>query len=365
VLKSIGLKSGGRGAGARFAALLLAMLPAFAAAADSAVAMALLDPQFDARHAPDIPRILKQIGERSRAEAAQARKKKRNAAVLAELRGKTESARNALADLAVDYVAQLEIAEALLRLDLSQALAARYLKDFSHTLWRLDQRAKAGDARASATLGSVYRLGIVAVRSEEKACDYYRRAAQQGHVAAQYHASACGDPNAEAALRLRELAAQGGHPVAQEMQGRLCLRERPDAACALDWLGRAAAQGRASAMSLLGWMYSTGDLVPRDDRRAFAYATDAARLGDPAAANNLGQMYETGRGTPASGGDAYAWYRRAAEAGLGSAQVNLARAYIEGRGTAADRAAALFWLEQAQKQGVAEAATLLAWLAAH
>ena len=347
------------------AATLLAIGPQFAAARNAAEPMAALDLQFDQKKAVEIPRLLKRIGDRSRAEAAQARAKRRNQAALSELRKKTEESRNALADLAVDYVAQMEMAEALVRLDYSQALADRYKKGFPHTLWRLDQRAKAGDARASATLGSLYRLGIVAERSEAKACDYYRRAARNGHVAALFHASACADPKSEAAKQLRELAAEGGHPVAQEMKGRQCLREKQDVECALAWLGRAAAQGRAGAMSLLGWTYSTGELVPRDDQRAFAYLMDAAKLGDAAAQNNVGQMYETGRGAPANGGEAFTWYKRAAEAGLGSAQVNLARSYIEGRGTAPDRAAAIFWLEQARKQGVAEAGKLLEWLATH
>lgn len=354
-----------RTAGGISATLLLAICPLFAAAQNGAVPMAALDLQFDQSKAVEIPRLTKDIGDRSRAEAAHARAKPRDKAALAELRKKTEDARNALADLAIEYVAQIEMAEALLRLDFAQALADRYRKGFPHTLWRLDQRSKAGDARASAALGGLYRFGIVAERSEAKACDYYRRAAQKGHVAALFHASACGDAKSEAAKRMRELAAEGGHPVAQEMKGRECLREKRDAECALVWLGRAAAQGRASAMSLLGWTYSTGGIVARDDKRAFAYSMDAARLGDAAAQNNVGQMYETGRGVPANGGEAFAWYKRAAEAGLGSAQVNLARAYIEGRGTPPDRAAARLWLEQARKQGVAEAAKLLQWLAAN
>ena len=327
--------------------------------------MAALDLQFDNKKAVEITRLRKQIADLNRAEAAQARAKKRNKAALAELRKKMEESRNALADLAVDYVAQMEMAEALLRLDYGQALADRYRKELPDTLWRLDRRANAGDARAGATLGSLHRLGIVAERSEAKACDYYRRAAQKGYVTALFHASACGDPKSEAASQMRELAAEGGHPLAQEMKGRVCLREKRDAGCALAWLGRAAAQGRASAMSLLGWMYSTGELVPRDDKRAFSYFMDAARLGDTAAQNNVGQMYETGRGVPVNGGEAFAWYKRAAEAGLGSAQVNVARCYIEGRGSSPDRAAARLWLEQARKQGVAEAATLLQWLEAH
>lgn len=348
-----------------FAVMLPAISPIFAATPNGAEPMVKLDLQFDKKKAVEITRLRKQIADLSRAEAAQARAKHRNKAALARLRKKMEEPRNAMADLAIDYVAQLEMAEALVRLDYGQALADRFRKDLSDTLWRLDQRSKAGDARASATLGSLYRLGIVVERSEEKACDYYRRAAQTGHVAALYHASNCGDPNSAAAAQLRELAAEGGHPVAQEMKGRQCLREKRDVECALTWLGRAAAQGRASAMSLLGWTYSTGELLPRDDKRAFAYFMDAAKLGDAAAENNVGQMYETGRGTPVNGGEAFNWYKRAAEAGLGSAQVNLARCYIEGRGTAPDRTAATLWLEQARKQDVAEAGKLLEWLATH
>jgi len=347
------------------AAMLLPICTVVAAAQSGAEPMAALDLQFDAKQAVETARLRKQIADLSRAEAARARAKSRNKAARAEIRDKLEDARNALADLAVDYVAQMEMAEALVRLDYGQALADRYRRDFSDTLWRLERRSNAGDARASATLGSLYRLGIVAARNAGKACDYYGRAAQKGHVAALFHASACGDPKSEAAMRMRDLAAAGGHPVAQEMRGRECLREKSNAACALAWLERAAAQGRASAMSFLGWMYSTGAFVLRDEQRAFGYFMDAAGLGDAAAQNNVGQMHETGRGTPANDGEAFTWYKRAAEAGLGSAQVNLARSYIEGRGTAPDRAAATFWLEQAQKQGVAEAGKLLEWLAAH
>jgi hypothetical protein len=344
--------------------MLLAVCPVLAGAEIAGEPMAALDLQFDAKQSVEIARLRRQISDLSRTEAARGRTKKSKKTDRAEIGRKKEGVRNALADVAVDYVAQMEMAEALVRLDYAQALADRYKKNLSDTLWRLNRRADAGDALASATLGSLYRLGIVAGRDEAKACDYYRRAAQKGHVAALFHASSCGDPKSVAAIRMRDLAAAGGHPVAQEMRGRECLREKSNAACALAWLRRAAAQGRASATSLLGWMYSTGELVLRDDKRAFGYFMDAAGLGDAAAQNNVGQMYETGRGVPADGSAAFTWYKRAAEAGLGSAQVNLARSYIEGRGTAPDRTAALFWLEQAHKQGVAEAAKLQAWLAA-
>src|SRR5512133_2655697 len=144
--------------------LLLAFCPLFAAAQSGAGPMAALDPQFDAKHAVEIAQLRKQIADLSRADAAQARTKSRNKVLRAETRNKLEYARNALTDLAVDYVAQMEMAEALVRLDFGQALADRYRKDLADTLWRLDRRSNSGDARASATLGSLYRLGVVAGR---------------------------------------------------------------------------------------------------------------------------------------------------------------------------------------------------------
>lgn len=342
--------------------LLLALCPAFAFAQAAGVPMSRLDLQFDAAKAPETARVRKRIVDLTAEEVALAKSKNRNKATQAELNRQAEATRNALAEMAVEHVAQMEIAEALVRLEYGQALADRFRKDYANMLWRLEQRAKAGDARALATLGSLNRLGIVASRNDEKACEYYKAAAQKGHVAALFHAAGCGDAASAASSRLREQAAEGGHPVAQEMKGRQCLQGKPDAVCALDWLGRAAAQGRSSAMSLLGFMYSAGELVPRDDKRAFGYFMDAAALGDAAAQNNVGQMYETGRGVTADGAQAFAWYKRGAEAGSGSAQVNLARAYIEGRGTAPDKATATLWLQQAQKQGVAEATKLLEWL---
>ena len=348
-----------------FLAAQLALCPLVAAAVAVAEPMVVLDLQFDQKKSGAVAELRQRIAQVSQLVPAKPSAKQRRKTAFKANSMKLEALRNAVADLALDYAGQIEMAEALGRIDYAQVLADQYKKKFSDMLWRLGQRADKGNLRAQSTLGTMYRLGIVAERSDEKACDYYGRAARAGYVTALFHAAACGDPKSEAALRMLELAAEGDHPLAQEMVGRRCLREQRNADCALAWLERAAAQGRAGATSLLGWMYSTGELVPRDDARAFAYLLEAAKLGDAAAQNNVGQIYETGRGAPMNGDEAFAWYKKAAEAGLGSAQVNLARAYVEGRGTAPDRIAAKAWLEQAQKQGVTEADRLLQWLATH
>ena len=347
--------------------LAFALLIAFLGLAVSAqaqgdfIAMPALEPDFDAKRLPELQRLREQIRALTRSLERE-KATKANKASRDERFKDLDAARNRLTDLAVEYVAGIEMAESVVRVDVGQAFADRYKKSFFDTVWRLGQRAKGGDARAQATLGALHRLGVVAERDDAKACGFYRAAAERMHVAALYHAVSC---PGEGKGKYIERAAAGGHPTAQEMLGRACLKERRDPACALDWLTRAGEQGRPSALSLLGYMYATGDLVPKDEKRAFIFLLGAARLGDSAAQNNVGQMLELGRGTASDPKGAFGWYKRSAEAGFGPAQVNLARCYIEGRGTAKDEETAKQWLGQAQTQGVKEATVLLDWLAAN
>lgn len=329
--------------------------------------MPALEPDFDKKHAPELQDLRQAIRKMEASVAQLIKKNPKNAKsprrqLLAQ---DIELARERLGDLATDYAEQIETAEALVRLELAQQLAERYKRSFPDTLWRLGQRAQAGEARAHAALGLLHRLGIVAARDETKACTHYAAAAQRRHVSALYQTAFCrrAQPDGKPDPEFLQRAAAGGHPAAQEMLGRACLRETRQSACALDWLTRAGKQERASALSLLGFMYATGELVPKDEQRAFGFLSLAAKLGDPAAQNNVGQMYELGRGVASDGKEAFGWYRRAAESGFGLAQVNLARCYIEGRGTEPDPEAATRWLTQAQKGGVKEASVLLNWLA--
>ena len=144
---------------------------------------------------------------------------------------------------------------------------------------------------------------------------------------------------------------------------RACIEgERKDAACAMQWLERAAAKGRPSAMSLLGWLYAS-DPKQSDFGNAVHYYRAAAEAGDLAAQNNLGELYESGRGVPQDASLAFGWYARAAEGGFPPAQLNLARLYAEGAGVARDTAKAREWAERARQQGQDRAKELLDWLA--
>ncbi|MEG3619237.1 tetratricopeptide repeat protein [Magnetovibrio sp. PR-2] len=85
-------------------------------------------------------------------------------------------------------------------------------------------------------LGAMYHRGLGGERSQVKALENYRKAADQGV------------PEAEFAMGLFY------------QHGKAFLQKNPDTA--VDWYTKAARQGSAAAMYNLGMMYATGEAVP-------------------------------------------------------------------------------------------------------
>lgn len=203
-----------------------------------------------------------------------------------------------------------------------------------------------------------------------QACDSYIAAATARggeHPPALYHAGLCGaQKNPKQALDWLHAAAYAGHAGAQEALGRACLEgKEKDWGCALHYFGDAAEGGRASSMTLYGWVLSNQPgAADKDFGDAFAWYRKGAANGDLFAQNNLGEMYERGRGTPRDDRQAREWYSRAAEAGFGPGQFNYARMLLAGNGGPTDRDAAVQWLQKAEKNGVAPAKAALQQIAA-
>lgn len=72
------------------------------------------------------------------------------------------------------------------------------------------------------------------------------------------------------------------------------------------WFRRAAIQGHAAAQYKLGGMYFTGRGVAPDDREAFKWWRLSGEQGHAETLNNLGAMFANGRGVPQSLVMAYA-----------------------------------------------------------
>ncbi|MBK1646761.1 hypothetical protein CKO25_19385 [Thiocapsa imhoffii] len=86
---------------------------------------------------------------------------------------------------------------------------------------------------------------------------------------------------------------------------------------------------------------------PPDWTGARAAFEEAAEAGSPSAMSYLGWIYETGQGIPKSGEQAAHWYARAARAGAHQYAVKLGWMYLGGDGVRADRAQAETWFNSA------------------
>ena len=162
-----------------------------------------------------------------------------------------------------------------------------------------------------------------------------------------------------------ESAARYGLAEAQLRLGQLFLdRQPPDAAAALGWFGRAAAQGSAEAMNMVGRCLENGWGGAVDLAGAAAGYRRAADAGLDWGQYNYANLLFDGRGADQDQAEACAWYARAAAQGHARGMNLLARACEEGWGVARDPATARDWYRRSAEAGYFRAqynhATLLA-----
>jgi TPR repeat protein/S1-C subfamily serine protease len=173
---------------------------------------------------------------------------------------------------------------------------------------------------------------LLQARESPEAVDWFRRAADNGHVDAQ--------------LALGR-AFEAGHGVAA------------DPAKAVRWYQAAADQGSGAAASELGDAYYFGSGVAQDYAVAADWFTTAAEGGDAYGQFSLGYAYEHGQGIGPDLDEALLWYRLSSMQGEGLAMTALADHYLTGDGVAADGFRAYMWYEIAAMQGVYGAMVVL------
>lgn len=190
-----------------------------------------------------------------------------------------------------------------------------------------------GDARAAMALGEMAENGEGGYPSPEKACVYFRKAAEAGLAEGQYRAGEC----------YRTGVLHGD-------------------SAAIDWFEKAADQGYAPAFCALGRMYMHGSGVITNREQGFARCLAGARAGDASAMDDVAEWYATGQGTELDRDEAWRWWRKAAEAGDQDAVWHLGLAYKNGNGVAPDPAQADRYLRRAFELGELRAAAMLAQL---
>lgn len=204
--------------------------------------------------------------------------------------------------------------------------------------------AKVGDVDAQYQVGLAYETGQNVAVDEAEAARWFRQAALQGNVEAQYHLARLVSRGTKGlkqdyptALKLYQDAAGKGYAPAMDALGQAYQQGRGtevDLTKAAEWYQKAADQKLADAQNNLGMLYLEGKGVARDLNRAFSLFQAAAAQRDPWGLNNLGGMYEMGWGTTIDKTKALDLYQQALSAGNDKAQQNIER--LQGKSAAAE-----------------------------
>jgi len=156
-------------------------------------------------------------------------------------------------------------------------------------LEELKRRADEGDGESQARLGFAYATGRGVDRDPTQALIWYEKAAESGHVAAQYNVA------------------------------DMCLARR-DYDAALSWFSKAAASGDPDASFNIALLHQRGLGVARDDAEALRWFVLAAEAGSARAMYDVGLAYLQGRGVDSDPEAARTWMARAAGAGVSDAR---------------------------------------------
>ena len=142
------------------------------------------------------------------------------------------------------------------------------LSDEGTTSFQLYQlKANQGDADAQFNLALLYYHGLGVTHDSKQTVFWYTKAAEQGHVNAQYSLGS---------LYRYSYDAEVPRDYKQ----------------AVYWLTKAAEQGHADAQYGLGYMYDYGDEIPQDYKQAFFWYTKAAEKGHYFAKEHRDEMLE-------------------------------------------------------------------------
>ena len=128
-------------------------------------------------------------------------------------------------------------------------------------------KANQGDANSQFNLALLYENGAGIPRNTKQAAYWYTKAAEQGHVQAQYELG-------------NEYLFSGDYEVPQDYKQSVY------------WYTKAAEQGHILAQYKLGHMYEYGDEGPQDYKQAFFWYTKAAEQGHVFAEDNRDKMLE-------------------------------------------------------------------------
>ncbi|MFC3441068.1 SPOR domain-containing protein [Sphingobium rhizovicinum] len=160
---------------------------------------------------------------------------------------------------AIAAVAALLGAAAPAIADVKAGVDAWQQGDYAKAIAEWRPLAQSGDSDAQFNMGQAYKLGRGVQPDLNTALDWYRKAAQQGHLRAEDNLG-------------------------------LLMFQQGDRANAMPYLQHASVRGEPRAQYIVGTALFNGDMIGKDWVRAYALMTRAAASGLPQASSSLEQM---------------------------------------------------------------------------
>lgn len=215
-----------------------------------------------------------------------------------------------------------ETADSLYRQALKYYFGKGVKKDLGAAVDWYRRAADKGHVKAQHNLALCYTFGQGVEKNYAEAVAWYRQAADKGYDKSQYNLGICylyghgvEKDEAEAVAWLLKAARQK-HVKAQLNLGNCYYQGQgvdKDLVQAAHWYRRAAEQGDGNAQYLFGLCCVHGYGVEKDETEAAKWFLKAAQKGEGAAQRNLGFCYESGRGVEKNLEEAMKWYRRASQ----------------------------------------------------
>ena len=222
----------------------------------------------------------------------------------------------------------------------------------------LAAQAHAGDTQSMHGYGLRLLRGAGTAQQLRTGYEWLLKAADRGHVEAQYLVGAM-SKDARKSARYLLLAASQGHPRAQfdiglrYDEGRGVER---DVAQAMRWYGKALAQGNMAACYNVGKLWSFGGNGVTDADTPAQWYRERAEEGDAVAQWVAGLCHQSGQaGAALDRDEAIRYFRLACAQTFGPAICSVARTYEQGIGVAQDLTEALRLYYQAANLNVPEA----------
>ena len=217
-------------------------------------------------------------------------------------------------------------------------------RDPARALQLFRQAADRGQTDAMLTLGQFSARGTGVPQDRTLAHHYVKEAADKGNLAAW------------TALQLFF------GPAAEDLNKAIDLYRDNKAADAAPYFRRAADQGNIRAQFQVGWMLDKGEGMPSDPANAVVWYRKAADQGDGEAAAALGQLFENGKGLAENYISAAEWYALSAKIGDPMGTFLYGRAFQCGIGVPQNRGEAIVWFWRAEARGHPEGGRWGRWL---